>query len=110
MKSTSLPYTAQKSFPLSRRSSVVEQPIRNRLVGSSTLPVGSKKIFPEFSAFFSSLGHIPQPFILPIFVKHFGCSLNLCLPNEWTNTPFFQAQLSWLSHLIFVNVNKVYNS
>jgi hypothetical protein len=26
---------------LSRRSSVVEQPIRNRLVGSSTLPVGS---------------------------------------------------------------------
>ncbi len=29
---------------LSRRSSVVEQPIRNRQVGSSTLPVGSNKI------------------------------------------------------------------
>ncbi len=28
---------------LSRRSSVVEQPIRNRQVGSSTLPVGSNK-------------------------------------------------------------------
>ena len=30
-------------FNLSRRSSVVEQPIRNRLVGSSNLPVGSSE-------------------------------------------------------------------